>query len=99
MAEISARCIPAVLIPFPYATADHQTVNASEYVGRGAAVLVKDDKVEEPEFAEKVFELLSDPQARAKMSEAAASFETQDAASRLCDVVELVGLEHKNKER
>ncbi len=68
-------------------------------MGRGAAVLVKDDKVEEPEFAEKVFELLSDPQARAKMSEAAASFETQDAASRLCDVVELVGLERKNKER
>ena len=57
LAEISARCIPSVLIPFPYATADHQTVNAAEYVGRGAAVLIEDDKVEEPEFADKVFEL------------------------------------------
>ena len=97
LAEISARCIPSVLIPFPYATADHQTVNASEYVGRGAAVLIEDDKVEDPEFANKVFELLRNPEERAKMSEAAASFETQDAANKLGDVVELVGLEHKNK--
>ena len=97
LAEISARCIPSVLIPFPYATADHQTVNASEYVGRGAAVLIEDDKVEDPEFANKVFELLRNPEERAKMSEAAASFETQDAANKLGDVVELVGLERKNK--
>ena len=97
LAEISARCIPSVLIPFPYATADHQTVNASEYVGRGAAVLNEDDKVEDPEFANKVFELLRNPEEREKMSEAAASFETQDAANKLGDVVELVGLERKNK--
>lgn len=97
LAEISARCIPSVLIPFPYATADHQTVNASEYVGRGAAVLIEDDKVEDPEFADKAFELLRNPEERAKMSEAAASFETQDAANKLGDVVELVGLERKNK--
>ena len=31
------------------------------------------------------------------MSEAAASFETQDAANKLGDVVELVGLERKRK--
>lgn len=99
LAEISARCIPAVLIPFPYATADHQTVNASEYVERGAAVLVEDDKVEEPEFAEEVFRLLEDPAARAEMSKAAATFETQDAAGRLADVVELIGLERKNGQR
>ena len=90
LAEISARCIPAVLVPFPHATADHQTVNAAEYVQRGAAVLIKDDKVEDPQFEKIVFALLEDPETRAGMREAAATFETQDAASRLCDVVELV---------
>ncbi len=90
LAEISARCIPAVLVPFPYATADHQTVNAAEYVERGAAVLIKDDKVEDPQFENIVFALLEDPETRAGMREAAATFETQDAASRLYDVVELV---------
>lgn len=90
LAEISARRIPAVLIPFPHATADHQSVNAVEYVERGAALLVKDDKVETPEFSAAVLELLSSPDMRAAMAQAAATFETADAASRLADVVELV---------
>lgn len=90
LAEISARCIPAVLIPFPYATADHQTANATEYVERGAAVLISDDKVENTSFSEIVLALLQDEEMREAMKEAAATFETQDAAAHLADVVELV---------
>ena len=90
LAEISARRIPAVLVPFPFATADHQTMNASEYVERGAAALIADDEVEGEEFATTVLDLLRDPEAREKMAEAAATFETEDAAGRLADVVELV---------
>lgn len=90
LAEISARRIPAVLVPFPHATADHQTMNASEYVERGAAVLISDDKVETPHFSEMVLALINDPDLRAGMAEAAATFETEDAAGKLADVVELV---------
>ena len=90
LAEISARCIPAVLIPFPYATANHQEANAKEYVERGAAVLILDDKVETPEFSNTVLGLLKDAELRQDMKAAAATFETQDAASHLADVVELV---------
>lgn len=90
LAEISARCIPAILVPFPYATADHQTANAKEYVERGAAWLVPDNEVESPSFAAQVLELVQDEQVRQKMKEAAATFETHNAASRLADVVELV---------
>ena len=97
LAEISARCIPAVLIPFPYATADHQTANATEYVERGAAVLMSDDKVEDSQFSETVLRLLESPEEREKMKKAAATFETQDAASRLADVVELVAIKDKPK--
>lgn len=97
LAEISARCIPAVLIPFPYATADHQTANATEYVERGAAVLMSDDKVEDSQFSETVLRLLESPEEREKMKKVAATFETQDAASRLADVVELVAIKDKPK--
>lgn len=38
LAEISARCIPAILVPFPFATADHQTTNARSYVQAGCSV-------------------------------------------------------------
>ena len=88
LAEISARQIPALLVPFPYATADHQTMNARSYVDAGAAFMVADDDVETEEFAGKLFEMLGDAALRERMRQAAASFETADAASKLADVVE-----------
>ncbi len=87
LAEISALGIPALLVPFPYATADHQTVNAREYVAAGAACMVADDRVEEEEFRRELLHILDDDDARRSMHEAAARFETRDAAAKLADVV------------
>lgn len=98
LAEISARCIPALLVPFPHATADHQTINAKEYVERGAAVLVPDDEVETARFSQQLLDLLHDAKKREKMAAAAATFETSDAASHLADVVELVARKDKHAE-
>lgn len=42
LAELMACGIPAILIPFPYATADHQTYNATEIVKSGAAQMIAD---------------------------------------------------------
>lgn len=87
LAEISARQIPALLVPFPYATADHQTVNAHEYVEAGAAFMVPDAQVETPQFADKLFQMLDDADLRERMHQAGAAFGTRDAASNLADVV------------
>lgn len=87
LAEISARCIPAILVPFPFATADHQTTNARSYVRAGAAWMMADDMVETPEFKELLLTFVDDEKARLKMSEAARGFETGNAASKLADVV------------
>lgn len=87
LAEISARRIPALLVPFPYATADHQTTNAKAYVERGAALMIADADVESDEFATLVFDLIGSEPLRDSMREAAATFETQDAAAKLADVV------------
>ena len=87
LAEISARQIPALLVPFPYATADHQTVNARSYVQAGAAYMVADADVETDEFADKLFEMLGSADLRASMHQAAASFDTANAAQKLADVV------------
>lgn len=92
LAEISARCIPALLVPFPYATADHQTTNAQEYVHVGAAVMISDDQVESEEFEQMLFSLLEHPEMREKMKQAASTFETPDAAGKLAAIVEEVGL-------
>ena len=87
LAEISALQIPALLVPFSFATADHQTTNAREYVERGAAYMVADDAVEGPDFSAALLRMVDDAQVRADMRAASATFETQDAAGKLADVV------------
>ena len=87
LAEISALGLPALLVPFPYATEDHQTTNARAYVGRGAAYMMADDQLDTPEFAEQLLALATDASVRQAMKAAAQSFETQDAAGKLADVV------------
>ena len=87
LAEISAREIPALLVPFPYATADHQTKNARAYVEAGAAYLVADDKLDAPKFEQKLFDLLNSDTTRQNMREAAKGFDTRSATSNLCNAV------------
>ena len=87
LAEISARAIPALLVPFPHATEDHQTTNARAYVEAGCAFMLPDSQVCEPVFAQQVLTLVDDAQVRASMSEAARAQKTADAAARLADVV------------
>lgn len=87
LAEISARAVPALLIPFPFAAENHQSKNAEEYVAAGAAYLLEDDKLDTPAFAEKLFELVDSPKVREGMQSAAATFNTGSAAESLADIV------------
>lgn len=54
IAEISARGVPAILIPYPHATAGHQQKNAEILQRAGAAKLVLDKELN----PEKLFELI-----------------------------------------
>ena len=87
LAEISARAIPALLVPFPHATEDHQTTNARAYVEAGCAYMLADADVEGPEFARLVRSLLDDAGVRERMAAAARAQKTADAAAKLADVV------------
>ena len=83
LAEISARALPALLVPFPFATEDHQTMNAQACVEADAAYLVADADVEGPEFARKLRELIEDEDVRARMT-AAARARRRRATPRAC---------------
>ena len=87
LAEISARALPALLVPFPFATEDHQTMNARACVEAGSAYLVADADVEGPEFERKLVELIEDERVRERMAAAARAQKTQDAAALLADAV------------
>lgn len=44
IAELCVQQKPAVLVPFPFAAEDHQTVNAQNLVNKNAAIMVKDNE-------------------------------------------------------
>lgn len=87
LAEISARALPALLVPFPFATEDHQTMNARAYVDAGCAYMLADDEVESSEFERLIRSLVEDARVRDTMSTAARAQKTEDAAAKLADVV------------
>jgi len=86
IAEITALGTPCVLVPYPYATDDHQTTNAQAVVEAGAGVAVSDAELDEPRFGDVVLDLLSDAPARASMSAASRALGRPDAARRLADL-------------
>lgn len=58
--EIAAAGRPAVLVPYPHASADHQTGNARFFADAGAAVIVPDAELTPARLAEEVGRLLAD---------------------------------------
>ena len=78
--EIAAHGRPAVLIPYPYATADHQTFNARYMVDAGAAVVIPDRELTGSRLAHEVGELLADSARLDAMSRASAALARSDAA-------------------
>ena len=83
--EVAAAGLPAILVPFPHATADHQTLNARYIERAGAAVVVPDDELDGPRLAREVGALLAAPQRMAAMAKAARAVSKPDAAERVAD--------------
>jgi UDP-N-acetylglucosamine--N-acetylmuramyl-(pentapeptide) pyrophosphoryl-undecaprenol N-acetylglucosamine transferase len=86
--ELAAAGTPAILVPYPFATADHQTLNARHFEHGGGAVLVPDKGV--GRVPALVDELLADPARLAGMREAMLALARPDAADDIAD--ELVAL-------
>ena len=78
--EIAAHGRPAVLIPYPYATADHQTANARFMERAGAAVVIPDNELTGPRLAHEVGRLLADPGRLVAMARASAALARPNAA-------------------
>jgi UDP-N-acetylglucosamine--N-acetylmuramyl-(pentapeptide) pyrophosphoryl-undecaprenol N-acetylglucosamine transferase len=83
IAELTALGAPALVVPYPYATDDHQTGNAATLVDRGAAVLVADADLDSPAFSDALLGLLSDSGRRATMAAASRALGRPDAAERV----------------
>lgn len=88
LAELSAACVPAVLVPFPYATAGHQESNAEQFAETGAALLVKQEGSSAITAIERAFALLDDQVELGGMLEAAERHERARSAQGIVDLIE-----------
>jgi UDP-N-acetylglucosamine--N-acetylmuramyl-(pentapeptide) pyrophosphoryl-undecaprenol N-acetylglucosamine transferase len=81
--ELAAAGRPAILVPYPYATARHQHANAAWMADAGAATVIEDDALEPAELARTVAELFSDGDGLNAMAAASRSLARPDAAERV----------------
>ena len=85
--EIAAAGKPAVLVPYPHASADHQTTNARWMVAAGAARARARRELTGARLGAVVGALLGDPSRLAAMASASAALARPDAAQAVADEV------------
>ncbi|MCE5191743.1 MAG: undecaprenyldiphospho-muramoylpentapeptide beta-N-acetylglucosaminyltransferase [Actinomycetia bacterium] len=87
IAEITAIGRAAVLVPYPFATDDHQTLNARAVAAGGGAMVVPDDQLEMDAFESAVMSLVRDRARRETMAAASAALGRRDAGERLVEMI------------
>src|SRR4051794_16603934 len=81
--ELAQYGLPSVLIPYPHASADHQTTNAAWMAQGGAAVTIRDAELTAEGLARTVGEIVHDRARLAQMTAAAQALARPDAAAQI----------------
>lgn len=91
VAELSCAGRPAIFVPFPQATHDHQSHNVRELVAAGGARAIAQPNFTPAELAKQIQRIALEPGALERAAEAAASCGRPMATSDLADLVESTG--------
>jgi UDP-N-acetylglucosamine--N-acetylmuramyl-(pentapeptide) pyrophosphoryl-undecaprenol N-acetylglucosamine transferase len=83
ISEIAAAGRPAILVPFPHATADHQTHNARVLVEAGGALMYDDNQLPAVSLLDIAVSLLRDNERLEKMGRASRTLGRPDAADHI----------------
>jgi UDP-N-acetylglucosamine--N-acetylmuramyl-(pentapeptide) pyrophosphoryl-undecaprenol N-acetylglucosamine transferase len=90
--EVAAAGRPAILVPYPYATAHHQHANAAWMADAGAALVIEDDALDPASLARAVGDLFADEGRLREMAAASLSLARPDAAERIAaEILEASG--------
>jgi len=89
VAELAIAARPAILIPFPYASDNHQMANARVLSGQGLAEVIEEKRLEAAEVARRLRHWIETPEALRRLQEAAnrspLAEPMKHAAARLAD--------------
>jgi len=91
IAELTAVGRPAILVPLPIATDDHQAVNAGEIVAAGGARMIRQDRFTPKELAKQIQALAQNPASLANAAHGAWNCGRPKAAKELADLMESMG--------
>ena len=87
LAELTARGVPSILIPFPFAAENHQEFNAQALVKVGAARMILNKDLNSKILSENLSELLQNPAELKKMAAASLSLGKPQAAADIADLI------------
>jgi UDP-N-acetylglucosamine--N-acetylmuramyl-(pentapeptide) pyrophosphoryl-undecaprenol N-acetylglucosamine transferase len=87
LAELAARQLPSVLIPYPTAADNHQYFNAHAFVQSGAARMLQQETTTGAQLAGEILDLLRDTLKRSSMQRALASWDTPGAAADIAEKI------------
>lgn len=87
LSELAAAGRPAILVPLPTATDDHQRVNAEAFARAGGAVVLDERGLTGERIARELLVLADDPARRQAMGRASRALARPDAAERIADRV------------
>jgi UDP-N-acetylglucosamine--N-acetylmuramyl-(pentapeptide) pyrophosphoryl-undecaprenol N-acetylglucosamine transferase len=85
--EFTAAGRPAILVPYPHATADHQSANAAWMARAGAATVLRDEELSAESLLAEVDAVLGDAAKLAAMALASRGLARLDAARVIADEV------------
>lgn len=69
VAELTAKGLPAILVPYPYATGNHQLYNAHFLEQKNAAVVITEKELSEKKLAEVLSEMMMNEKKREKIAQ------------------------------
>lgn len=78
LAELSVKAKPSILVPFPYAAEDHQTVNAQTLERKGAGIMIRDAEAGQ-KLVDEALALLRDEERQGALSRNIAALGVRDA--------------------
>ncbi|MFA5780194.1 MAG: undecaprenyldiphospho-muramoylpentapeptide beta-N-acetylglucosaminyltransferase [Elusimicrobiota bacterium] len=86
IAELIALKMPAILIPYPYSTENHQNANAKYLVENGCAILTEEKEIKK--LPEEIIKLVNNPGILAKISESYQKISYSDPIKTFLDLIE-----------
>ena len=98
LAEITSRGLPSILVPYPFATDNHQVANAGWLESAGAARVISDDNFNDRLFQQAVSSFLYHPSSLKEMAARSKALGRPTAARELASLVLKAAAKGQNSE-